>query len=69
MTYESPYGKSEGLRDRLAEWAERLGTDKSLPRAGLGLVADLEAAVREFDAVGGRALDPPPTPQPQEYDL
>lgn len=68
MTYKSPYGEPEGLRDRLAEWAQRLGQDKALPWAGLGLIADLEAAVREFDAVGGRALDPS-APQPQEYDL
>lgn len=41
MTYESPYGKRLGLRERIADWVEQLGTDKTLPWVGLGLIADL----------------------------
>ena len=65
MTYKSQYGQPEGLRDRLGEWANRLGNDKSLPWAGLGLIADLEAAVRHMD---GATLFGP-APEIREYDL
>lgn len=40
----SEFGMRSGLTDRLKEWADRLGRDKSLPWVGLGLIADLEAA-------------------------
>lgn len=46
MAYQSPYGRSEGLAERLRKWAKQLGTDKSLPWHGTGLVADLEAAAQ-----------------------
>lgn len=49
MTYNSPYGKAEGLRDRLQDWIKRLSEDKSLPWIGLGLIADLNAAVAALD--------------------
>lgn len=38
------YGQQDGLADRLAEWARRLSTDKTLPWIGTGLIADLNAA-------------------------
>lgn len=44
--YVSPYGNVEGLRQRLAEWVDRLGKDRSLPWVGLGLIRDLEVTVR-----------------------
>ncbi len=42
--YTSPYGKPRGLAQRLDEWAGRMGTDRSLPWAGLGIIGDLELA-------------------------
>jgi hypothetical protein len=41
-----PYGQIEGLPARLAEWVGRFKYDKTLPWAGLGVVADMEAVVR-----------------------
>ena len=46
MTYVSPYGRFEGLPERLQDWIARLGRDRSLPWAGLGLINDLEAVVK-----------------------
>lgn len=51
--YVSPYGKVAGLTRRLAEFAQRLRTDRSYPWLGTGIIADLEAIVailnlREF---------------------
>lgn len=43
MTYQSPYGKAEGLSERIGEWIERLSTDPALPWVGLGLIDDLKA--------------------------
>lgn len=40
------YGKPEGLRARLADWADRMGRDRSLPWAGLGIIGDLRLASR-----------------------
>lgn len=51
MTYESPYGKPEGLRDRLAEWVQRLSNDRNLPWVGLGLIDDLDAATAMQDRI------------------
>jgi hypothetical protein len=34
------------LAQRLAKWVDRLGSDKSLPWVGLGLIRDLEEALR-----------------------
>lgn len=42
--YVSPHGKPRGLPGRLADWAARMGTDRSLPWAGLGIVGDLKMA-------------------------
>lgn len=44
--YVSPHGHLVGLRGRLQRWVERMGTDRSLPWVGLGLVADLEVLMR-----------------------
>lgn len=44
--YESPFGQPAGLHERLAWWVHRLGTDRSLPWPGLGLIRDLELAVQ-----------------------
>lgn len=42
--YASPYGKPRGLPRRLLDWAARMGTDRSLPWAGLGIIGDLKMA-------------------------
>lgn len=42
--YESPHGKPRGLALRLADWAERMGRDRGLPWAGLGIIGDLKLA-------------------------
>lgn len=44
--YVSPHGCLVGLRDRLQEWVDRMGRDRSLPWAGLGIVKDLEVVVQ-----------------------
>lgn len=45
-SYVSPYGHLSGLRDRLKRTLARLGTDRSLPWVGLGLVNDLEVILQ-----------------------
>ena len=42
--YVSPYGSPRGLAARLVNWAERMGTDRNLPWAGLGVIEDLKLA-------------------------
>lgn len=80
-----PYGKPEGLADRLLEHIDRLGTDKQLPWVGLGLIADLRCASEQLRGptagkpleIGNRAkpvayTPPPPSHNPEivkEYDL
>lgn len=54
MTYVSPYGKPEGMADRLREHVRRLGTDKSLPWVGLGLCDDLMKAAEMIDGKPGK---------------
>lgn len=44
--YVSPYGKPRGLAARLSQWASRMGTDRSLPWAGLGIIEDLRLAAQ-----------------------
>lgn len=56
------YGAREGLPDRLDAWVKRLGEDRSLPWAGLGLIADLKTAAA---MLSGK----PETPKNVEYDL
>lgn len=63
MTYKSQYGEEEGLRDRLEQWAERMSMDKNLPWAGLGVIADLKAAVLYMDTVEGIMGAPQPDPR------
>jgi hypothetical protein len=51
--YVSPYGQLPGLAERLEQWARRMGTDRTLPWAGLGIIGDLKLAasilnLREF---------------------
>lgn len=41
-----PYGQTPGLAARLAAWAARLSTDRTLPFAGLGIVDDLKMAAQ-----------------------
>jgi hypothetical protein len=65
MTYKSPYGKAEGLADRLEQWAERMSMDKTLPWAGLGIIMDLRAATA---ALRGEPL-PDPDAEEMDYDL
>lgn len=57
--YQSPYGKPEGLADRLAQWSYDLGHKSQYPWQGLGLIADLECAVRLLNG----------QPAEQEFDL
>lgn len=55
--YVSPFGNLYGLSARLAIWEEGLRVDKSLPWVGLGLHADIAAAVGELRRLDGvRAL-------------
>lgn len=61
MTYKSKYGARDGLADRLEDWVRRLGTDRSLPWAGTGLLADLQTAA---DVLKGKAEI-----KQAEYDL
>ena len=49
MAYESPFGKPRGLVGRLADWADRMGKDRSLPWAGLGIIEDLRLMVQVLD--------------------
>lgn len=42
--YISPFGKPRGLASRLADMAGRMGTDRNLPWAGLGIIEDLKLA-------------------------
>lgn len=75
MTFESPYGKRLGLRDRINDWIKQLGTDKSLPWVGLGLIADLRLVAevlpnkieegKEFDMNEPKAVKP----KTVEFDL
>lgn len=58
--YVSPYGKPDGITDRLKKWADDLGKDRTFPWAGLGLIADLQTAAALLE---GR---PAPT---MEFDL
>lgn len=44
--YVSPYGKPRGLAARLADWAERMGSDRQLPWAGTGIIGDLKLAAQ-----------------------
>lgn len=44
--YVSPYGSPRGLAARLADWAVRMGTDRNLPWAGLGVIEDLKLAAQ-----------------------
>lgn len=47
--YASPHGKPEGMAARLRDHMKRLGTDKSLPWVGLGLIDDLACAASMLD--------------------
>lgn len=51
-TYEAnrPYGKTEGLAERLLDHRRILGTDRTLPWVGLGLIEDLAAAAKALGA-------------------
>lgn len=67
-SYVSPYGFVVGLQKRLAEWAVRLGTDRALPWAGLGIIGDLKLAaailnLREF----AEHLNTNGTPEQREW--
>jgi hypothetical protein len=68
MTYmeKRPYGKPEGLADRLIEHINRLSTDKQLPWVGLGLIDDLRCASEQLR--GPTAEKSPETPK-MEFDL
>lgn len=46
LPYQSPYGHASGLPGRLRQWIDRLGTDRTLPWVGLGLIRDLEVTLR-----------------------
>lgn len=65
------YGKPEGLADRLLEHIEKLGTDKTLPWVGLGLIDDLRCASEALRAgYAGKGFPAKPsTPPKLEFDL
>lgn len=46
MSYQSPFGKTDGLATRLASWISRMSGDRSLPWVGLGLIYDLRCVMR-----------------------
>lgn len=77
MTYmeNRPYGKPEGLADRLLEHIDRLGTDKQLPWVGLGLIDDLRCASEQLRGPTrahkpAAYTPPPPSHAPKlEFDL
>jgi len=64
--YDDRFGSREGLVDRLEEWARRLGQDKSLPWAGLGLIKDLTTTV---EVLRGEPPKPDPRQTTLEFDL
>jgi hypothetical protein len=55
MAYISPYGKADGLSERLLKFADTFASDKRYPWAGLGIIDDLRAAAAVID---GRAVPP-----------
>ncbi len=59
-----PFGKPEGLAERLRDFVRALGTDKTRPWLGTGLVDDLNAAA---DIIDGKKSGG--TPAKVEYDL
>lgn len=66
--YISPFGKEDGLSQRLDKWVTDLSRNHSYPWVGLGLIADLRAAAAVID---GRPIPIDPyeeQPEP-EYDL
>ena len=63
--YVSPYGKADGLSDRLKKWADDLGKDRRYPWAGLGLIEDLLVAAAVVD---GQPVPAPAAPT-MEFDL
>ena len=58
MPPDRKYGKHEGLRERLLDWANRMSNDKSWPWVGLGIIDDIELAASLL-----------PDPPMQEFDL
>lgn len=60
--YKSPYGKAEGLADRLDGLADRLAKDKTFPWLGSGIYDDLRAAAC---AVRGEPIQEKSTPVPE----
>lgn len=68
--YVSPYGKPEGLPERLDRWAADLGNTHKYPWLGLGLIADLKAAAAVIDGRPIPAEDEEPAPtKSMEFDL
>lgn len=63
--YVSPYGKPEGLAERLDKWASDLSKNSTYPWAGLGLIADLKLAAA---TLSGRPVEEKPAPT-LEFDL
>jgi hypothetical protein len=63
------YGAREGLEESLERWVERLSTDKSLPWMGLGLIADLKAAVAALRDEEDEFANFQKPEKSQEYDL
>jgi len=74
--YVSPFGKAEGLSQRLDKWVTDLSRNHSYPWVGLGLIADLRAAAAVIDGRPvpvdpheGLPEDNAPTEPSLEYDL
>ena len=63
--YISPFGKSEGLADRLDKWEKDLSANRTYPWVGLGLLADLRAAAA---TIRGEAIPVDPFEE-VDYDL
>jgi len=66
--YISPYGKPEGLSDRLRKFADQLGKG-NLPWLGLGIIDDLKCAAAVIDGQPTPLTSDEEFAKEQEYDL
>ena len=67
------FGKTEGLGERLAYWANQLGRDRQYPWVGTGLIDDLKCAAKlqgaDFDKLFPADLpEPVVIPEPEEEE-
>ena len=63
-----PFGKPEGLPDRLDDWIRRLGTDRTLNFPGLGLIDDIRTAAALLRGQPAPDMGKPMTAEPEEWE-